>query len=287
MKQSMNRWAAITGWLCFLFAAGLFFLQMGFLLLYRRFGMEYIDNRLFFIVNILCVFFFALSIIFLLKRMVMIKWIISGISVLFIIVNSVLFVQSNREIKNLISLSPDWEHMLVIKERVKTGEAIYYRSYYGILARPREKLPDQVSGPLKVQWLANDIAAVTYRTENHQLQQFIGTYGDRGGGTSYYYVGAEIHGRWRAGHTEVVSSTKGISVSENRATETFSWDDVEQFGTLAVVLKRNNEAVWTLSLNENFKVRSNAAAPTVGNIRLFKASMMKNQPLTLNYISEK
>ncbi|MDR9794096.1 hypothetical protein GBG21_03225 [Aeribacillus pallidus] len=71
------------------------------------------------------------------------------------------------------------------------------RSYYGILARPKERLPYKTDGEFKVEWLANDIAVVTYKTVDHTIQQFIGTYGDRGYGRFYYYAGAEIHGRWR------------------------------------------------------------------------------------------
>ncbi|WP_240455723.1 hypothetical protein [Virgibacillus sp. Bac332] len=57
------------------------------------------------------------------------------------------------------------------------------------------------------------------------------------------------------------------------------------FGTLAVVLKKNNEAAWTISLNENFEVDSAASQSNVGNIRLYKATLEENQPITLHYKS--
>jgi hypothetical protein len=124
-----------------------------------------------------------------------------------------LFVAKGKKVKNIISISPDFKHVLSIKENAESGDAVYLRSYYGILARPKERLPYKTDGEFKVEWLANDIAAVTYKTVDHTIQQFIGTYGDRGYGRFYYYVGAEIHGRWQGNNVEVVSNSEGISVT--------------------------------------------------------------------------
>lgn len=99
---------------------------------------------------------------------------------------------------------------------------------------------------------------------------------------SYYYVGAEIHGVWQGDNIKVVTNSEGISVTENNRTERFEWKNIQQFGTLAIVLRKNNEAVWTISLNENFVVHAYSSKPTVGNISIYKASMGKNQPLTLH-----
>ncbi len=147
----------------------------------------------------------------------------------------------------------------------------------------KKKLPYQTNGKMKVEWLANDVAAVTYKTADHKTQQFIGTYGDRGSGRSYYYVGAEIHGKWEGGNAEVISDQEGITVTQNGETELFDWDHIQQFGTLAVVLMKDDEAVWTISLNENFKVDSAASTPPSGNISLYKATMKENKPITLQF----
>jgi hypothetical protein len=134
-----------------------------------------------------------------------------------------------------------------------------------------------------VEWLADDVAVLTYQTADGTIQQFIGTYGDRKDGMSYYYVGAEIHGDWQGDHVEVTSSPEGITVTENNQTELFPWENIHQFGTLAIILKKDNEAVWTIALMENFEVHSDASKPTVGNISLYKATMEENQPIMLNY----
>ena len=283
MKQNKDNWTKGLGWFLFVFSIGFFCLQMGYLFVHARFQVEYIDNRLFYMINILCVICLGLAILLLLTLTNKLKTIISGIGVLFIIVNGVLLVERNQEIRNITSISPDFKQIFSIKQNVASGEAVYYRSYYGILARPKETLPNEIIGEYQVEWLANDIAAFTYQAADNAIQQFIGTYGDRKNGTSYYYVGAEIHGFWQGDNIEVVSSQDGISVTENNQTELFEWDNIHQFGTLAVVLRKDNEAVWTISLDENFKVHSDASKPTVGNISLYKASMEENAPYTLDY----
>ncbi|WP_079529307.1 hypothetical protein [Halobacillus hunanensis] len=287
MEQNKDKLIKISGWTLFIFAIGFFCLQAGYLLAHERFQVEYIDNRLFYIFNILCVICLFLAILLLLRLMKRLLLIVASVLGLFVIVQAVLLVDSNQVIKNITSISPDFEHVFSIKENVESGEAIYYRSYYGILARPKETLPNEIGGEYKVEWLADDIAAFTYKADDNTVQQFIGTYGDRGSGRSYYYVGPEIHGIWEGNNIEVISNTDGIFVTENGKTESFGWDNIVQFGTLAVVLKKNNEAVWTISLDENFEVHSDASEQTVGNISLYKATMEMNQSTTLYYKTSK
>ncbi|WP_068674251.1 hypothetical protein [Oceanobacillus sp. Castelsardo] len=285
MKKNRNH-LNIIGWILFVISFGLFSFQMGYLFISEKYQVEYIDNRLFYIINILCIFLLTLAIVFQIKLTKKMKVIGASLVVIFIGVHLFMLVTSNQAVKNITSISPDWKHVLSIKEHVESGEAMYYRDYYGILARAKERLPFETKGEFQVKWLANDIAAVTYEAKDNTVQQFIGTYGDRGSGRSYYYVGAEIHGRWQGENIHVVSDTEGISVTKDGKTELFEWSDIQQFGTLAVVLKKNNEAVWTISLNENFEVHSDASESTVGNITIYEATMEKNKPITLHYSEE-
>lgn len=283
MKQNRKRLNKPAGWILFICALGLFCVQIGYLFVNAKYQAEYIDDRLFYIINIACALCLALAIWFLLEINKAVKLVTLCVIILFIISSGGLLVKSNQEVNHITSLSPDWKHVLSIKENVESGDAIYYRSYYGILARPKERLHNQIDGEVKVEWLANDIAVLTYKIENQTVQQFIATYGDRGGGLAYYYVGAEIHGRWQFDDIEVESNTEGITVTENGTTDSFQWDDIVQFGTLAVVLMKNNEAAWTLSLNEDFDVHSAANTAPTGTISLYKATLEKNKPYTLTY----
>ncbi|MED4054144.1 hypothetical protein P4654_08270 [Niallia taxi] len=47
------------------------------------------------------------------------------------------------------------------------------------------------------------------------------------------------------------------------------------------MLTKDDQAVWTIALAENFKRNSNASLPVEGDIVLYKAEMAENQPITL------
>lgn len=281
--MNKNKWVKIIGWVLFLIAVGLFCVQMGYLLLHDRYQVEYVDNRLFYIFSILCALSIVLSLLMLLKLKKNLNTVIISVAILFIIVHIVLLVNSNKSVHNITSISPNLKHVFSVKENVMNGEATYYRSYYGILARPKEVISDEIGEEYKVKWLADDIAALTYQAPDQTIHQFIGTYGDRNDGMSYYNVGAEIHGVWQGDNVEVTSSPEGIEVTENNDIMLFPWENIEQFGTLAIVLMNNNESVWTISLNENFMVHSDASPSTIGNISLYKATMEENEPVILYY----
>ncbi|WP_047982014.1 hypothetical protein [Ornithinibacillus contaminans] len=276
----------IFGWIFFVISIGLVCLQLGYLFIHDSYQVEYVDNRLFYLITILCVISLFLAILLLVNLGKKYKLIGAGLLVMFIVVNILLLVDSNKEIKNITSLSPNLKQVLSIKENVASGEVVYYRSYYGIFVRPKSVLQGGTDAEYKVEWLANDIAAVTYQSADNSLQQFIATYGDRGSGINYYYVGSEIHGKWQGEAVEVISGPDGITVTEHHNTELFPWENIEQFGTLAVVLKKNNEPIWTISLDENFDVHSDATEPTVGNISLYKTTMEENEPIKLAYKGE-
>ena len=213
-------------------------------------------------------------------------WKIIGVVIvsLFITVNAALLISDNDKIKNITSISPNYKNILSIKMTKNVGLAMYYRSYYGIFARPKEILPKQMTDEFKVAWLANDVAAVTYTAPDQSIHQYIGTYGDRGGGTSYYYVGAEIHGTWIGNQIQVISHTDGITIIDNGNTDSFDWDHINQYGTLAVVLTNpDGSAAWTIALNENFHVDQANQPIQKGQISLYKATMADNEPITLDF----
>ena len=66
----------------------------------------------------------------------------------------------------------------------------------------------------------------------------------------------EMQGVWQNGNMKVVSKPDGIYVMENGREEFFEWANVQQFGTLAIVLERDHQAIWTIALNEDFEVHS-------------------------------
>ncbi|MYL44274.1 hypothetical protein GLV94_01315 [Virgibacillus halodenitrificans] len=276
----------VFGWALLLITVGIFCLQMGSLFVQARYDASYVDDRLFYILNMVIVICLMLSIWFLLKPTKKIAISFTIIFALFVIANGILLVNRMEDTKNILSVSPDWQHVLSIKQDGQAKEAVYYRSYYGILARPKERLSYKIDGEYQVEWLAKDVAAFTYKATDQSIQQFIATYGDRGSGRSYYYVGGQTHGVWQAKDTKVINNQEGISITHNGETEVFEWEHIEQFGTLAIVLKKDHEAAWTIALKENFEVHADASKKTVGNIVLYKASLEESEPILLEYQGE-
>lgn len=273
----------VIAWVLFFLAIGFFCLQVGYFLAHEKFQIEYIDNRLFYIINICFVISLFFGVVLLLRLNKKSLWFTFIIGMALIIVNIGLCISNDQQVRNIVSISPDFKHVLSIKEDRKEGEAIYYRSFFLIFARSMEKLPYEMNGEYKVEWLADDIAALTYKAKNQTVHQFIATYGDRGSGLSYYNVGPEIQGKWQSGDVEVISDTDGITVTEKGNTERFDWDHIVQFGTLAIVLMKNDEPVWTIALDENFKVEPDSSKSLTNEIILYRATMEETQPIQMHY----
>ncbi len=66
----------------------------------------------------------------------------------------------------------------------------------------------------------------------------------------------------------------------------YKWEDVVQFGTLAIVLVNNDEAKWTISLDEDFNDNSNNTLPPSGHITLYKADLSTNEPIQFQHAPE-
>ena len=278
--MNSKRIRTIAGWGLFLFAAGFFVLQMGYLYLHANFQVEYTDNRLFYVINMVIAISHEGAVFFLFcigKRW---KSAGSAFIIVFIILNGIVLVLHQNQIKNITSISPDFKHVLSIKENTETNEAVYYRTKFWIFARPKDYLQYETDRTFKVKWLENDVAAVTYGVQGGRIHQYVGTYGDRGSGMSYYYVAPSIQGIWQGDNKKVISDAEGISVEYDGVTEHFNWENIIQYGTLAVVLVENDEAKWTISLNQNFRVNS---VPLAGEITLYEATMEENDPVVMYY----
>lgn len=274
----------ITGRILFILSIALFVFQMGYLFLHASYELEYTDNRLFYVFNILMVAGMAASIFLLFsipKKWRIISYVTAGILIL---LQGGLILNHSQQTKQIVSFSPDMKNQFVLKEDIKTGEAVYYRTYYRIFARPKEVLPYKTQGQFKLKWLENDIAALTYQAANKSIHQYIGTYGARDSDISYTYVGPTIQGKWQGNGARIDSRPDGISVNYNGKSGQYSWDNVVQFGTIAIVLMRDGEAEWTIGLNENFQSHSNDPLPPSGEITLYRASMDRVEPIRLTFV---
>ncbi|WP_082232868.1 hypothetical protein [Halobacillus massiliensis] len=282
MKSRTKLTKILTGVLLTI-AVGLFCMQAAYLLFHTRFEVEYTDLRLFYVINIIIVVCLTVS-LFLVFRMSKIwKIILPVLAVGLMTFQIVMMMNQNDRVHHVVSLSPDLKQMLVLKEDVETGQSTYYRTRYGLFARPQENLPYETKGDFKVKWLEDDVAAVTYQAADGTLHQYIGTYGYRDSGISYSYVSSSLSGKWRGENVQVTTTPEGIIVEDAGKPQLYPYDDIVQFGTLAIVLTNQDEAEWTIALNENFASHSNDPDPPEGEITLYEASMEENEPVTLEY----
>lgn len=276
----MKKRKSLLGSFYALLAIALFIGQMGFILLRVTLYIEYIDDRLFYIINIACSIFIWAALVLLFTFTKQQKQLLTSLLVVFILIHGVLTIQSPSKVTNIRSASPDGEHVLVLKHHIDTNEVIYYRPLYHVFARPMVRLTNVANEELSITWLATDVAVLTYEEPSGRLQQFVATYGYRGT-TSYYYVGPEIQGAWEGDSAFVRSDTEGITVDHEGTSTLFTWEQIEQFGTLAIVLKEDNEAKWTISLNENFERLASASELNPGDITLYQARKGESDPIVL------
>ena len=243
--------------ICILFTI----LQLGYLVILKRYDFEYTIDYFFYIVNFIVILSAALSTIFLfhfkkekIERRKVIS--ITCIAVLLNILNVILALNNTSNIQSIISFSNNLSNELVLKKDTETGKTTVYKNVkLYIFARPKETLGFEVKGDLKIQWLTDDICSVTYTDRDGNLREYVATYGFRTR-TDYYNVNTTMYGDWQtmdsAGALTKLSSTeKGFVVTKNNKKEIFSNSDIRQFGTIALVLYKNEIPKYVVALNPN------------------------------------
>ena len=275
----------IGGILCLAIAVCLFFWQMSYLFIRRIYQMEYVYNHLFYIINSIIVIFLGLA-LWLIYRFSK-KQTITGISViiLLIFIQTIFVFYNQSKVNTIRSLSPDSKNTLLIKENIQTWETYYYRVYYQLFARKMETLPYRTKGQFTVKWLADDVAAVTYKAEDDSIHQYIGTYGYRGD-PNYINVGPSLSGKWESDSANILVNPEGIYITVDGDSTHYDWDEIVQFGTLAIVLVKNNQANWTISLDKDFNDHSYNFLTKSGHITLYKADFNQQKPIRLQYVPE-
>lgn len=175
----MKKWVKRMGILTFLVTLVFFCLQVCSLIVQYIYQAEYIDDRLFYLFNMVIVTFLGISIFLMISLNKKFITLITSIIVILISINVYLMYERNQEIKNITNLSPNGKEVFAIKKKRETGEATYYRSYFKLFGRPHQEVPDAIDRVGNLKWLTDDIAVLTYMDKNQDIQQFVGTYGDR------------------------------------------------------------------------------------------------------------
>src|SRR5690625_480796 len=102
-KRRISTWGALL----FLFALGSFSFQMGFLFLQANFQVEYIDNRIFYIINMLCVLCLGVAIYLLLALTGKWKWMMGSLFAILVVVDGVIHGRRYQMIKYILILAPN------------------------------------------------------------------------------------------------------------------------------------------------------------------------------------
>ncbi|MFD1707217.1 hypothetical protein ACFSCZ_10785 [Siminovitchia sediminis] len=111
----------IGGWVSFFLAIGLFVLQIVFLFLHARFQVEYSDGRFFYLINIFSTVFLGLAIL-LLTQIGKKQRLFGGVAIAScVLANGILLAVDVAKTRNIISISPNFKHVVSIKENKKTG----------------------------------------------------------------------------------------------------------------------------------------------------------------------
>lgn len=191
--------------------------------------------------------------------------------------------------KELLSMSPDFSQVMCLKIE-ENGRAGFYRQRAVIFAARADVLPFTVKDEVKVQWLEEDVCALTYEsTDDGKTHQYVAAYGDRNEGVSYYYVFNAAQGEWSAegnyGSCSVEIQTgahAGIRVNTPEGTEYYSVEECLQYGTIAMVFP-NNGPRWTLVLNKDCVIEpGESTVAEGGTLTLCRVEMDRTAPLILH-----
>lgn len=283
-------WKDILGCLLFLGAAGLISVQVWTLVRGRELGLEYIMKVIPYVINAAAVFFLWAGGMCIGKLRPIWKRKASVAAAVILFVGGIavcpFLFPSQREV---VDLAPDFSNVMRLKID-ENGRAVFYRQRGLLFGVQADVFPFTVKDDVKVQWLENDVCALTYEsTEDHQVHQFVATYGDRNEAVSYYYVVNAAYGSWQAEDQgenyklEVgTGENGGIDIETPEGKEHYEFEECLQYGTLAVVFP-SDDPKWTLVLNQDCVLEEGGSKiEDGGTVTLCKVAMEKTAPIIMH-----
>ena len=254
--QKVKKRIGIISIIIFVFAL---ILQIVYLIIFKRHNYEYVIDALEYIINQIMILSATSSIILLLKKK-KINIIIYFMAVIFTIANIAFLCNNGLKNKSVVSFSKDFSNELILKINNDTGSIKLYRNAkLFIFAKENEQFDYELKGRIKKQWIENDICGITYKDKNNKLREFVVTYGDRGDGVSYYYVLNALLGNWQVfttngKPTQMLVDSKGIKITKDGKSEIFEYNECKQYGTIALVLYKNEVPKYVIGLDKNCEI---------------------------------
>ena len=263
-------------------------LQLGYYFVLRRYNFEYVLDILPYIVNELMIISLCLSALYCISKLSNRKIMIASIFTVLTVVN--IAFMANNAFKNncIVSISGNFSSEVILKVDKQSGAIkIYKDPKLFIFARPKEQFQYESYGKVKRQWLTNDICSITYLDRDGNIREYVATFGDRGNGISYYYVTNALRGDWQVltqngETTQLLSDNKGIRITKNGVREQFAFSDCKQFGTIALVLYKEDVPKYVVALDENCELDDDTdIIKKDGTITLCEVSMDKTKKESL------
>lgn len=281
---------------CVLFVLS-FILQIVYLFVLKPRDYVYASDILFYIINEIIIITLGLIFLTLVNiKKNFVKNIITYVLLAFLTIINVAFMINNGfENKWIVQFSKDFSSELVLKRNKQTGEITYYKNTKVLFVKDEEIFSNEAKGPIKIQWLTNDICSITYEDKNENLQEFVATYGDRGNGISYYSVINTLLGSWQMSsqygdELGLIVDSKGITIIRDGKEELFNYNESKQYGTIAAVLYKNDIPRYVIGLNEDCKLDEQTdIIKDGGTITLVEVSMDRTKTNVLectNYKSD-
>lgn len=259
-RLKIKRIKKITGILSLIIVFLFLLVQGAYVFILKKHNYEYVIDIIEYIINEIIIISATTSIILLTKKRKIRNIIIYFLCVLFSIINIAFMCNNGLENKCIVSFSNDFSNELVLKTNKNTGSINLYRDAKVFLfARKKEQFNYELKGKIKKQWLTNDICGLTYTDKDGKLREFVVTYGARGHSGSYYRVAAAITGNWQVftqygNATQMQVNRRGITIKKNGKSEIFEYENCKQYGTISLVLYKDDVPKYVIALDKNCEV---------------------------------
>lgn len=170
--------------------------------------------------------------------------------------NLALFVSAAKETV-IVDYSPSHSNCAIIKRNEENGKIVLFRPEYGIFCKEHDVITDSSTKLQDAQWINSDVCLVTYAADFGTVKGYAATYGDRStSGISYYSVTNALLGTWNGADSGVdsvsfISDKNGIKIIYNGNEYSYSYSNIKQYGTTAVILSGDYSDEYIIALNED------------------------------------
>lgn len=259
----------------------LLILQLGYFIVLKRYGFEYIHSMNQIIFNLIVLCCLIINYCLIKKKEIKIQYVLIGC--LGFVIISILGLHSFQKIEEVTSFSPNLKNRAVLKYDDNDHRLDIYHYTYLCFARKSDTVATEING-YHGKWLTNDCYVFTYSNEENQRKVNVSTFGDRGDGISYFNIFPTLQGEWfnkNNGETKTYlkESTGQLTLKIKNKIQYFDADETKQNGTIALTLSKDEEAQYIIALDENCILNEDNLLDKNGTIQIY--NIQKDASVTL------